>query len=191
MHKAKTILKRWLPIAVALTAACGLVYAAVQQSLRQGANDPQIQLAEDAADALASGAPAASVVPESGVDIGKSLAPFVMVFDDQGNNLASSGLLHDQIPMLPDGVLDYAKQHGEDRVTWQPESGVRIAAVVVACGGPEPGAVLAGRSLREVEVRENQTFLFAGAVWAAGLIASLVVIILGEWLLSGSNEQKA
>jgi hypothetical protein len=40
---------RWLPLAVAITILAGLVYATVQQSLRQGANDPQIQLAEDTA----------------------------------------------------------------------------------------------------------------------------------------------
>jgi hypothetical protein len=184
MQKAKMVFKQWLPIAVVLTAVCGLVYAAVQQSLRQGANDPQIQLAEDAADALAGGAQPASVVPEDRTDIAKSLAPFVMVFDDQGKNLTSSGLLHGQIPALPDGVLDYVRQHGEDRVTWQPEPGVRIAAVILACGGSEPGFVLAGRSLREVEIREDQIEFFAGATWLAGLLLSLVVIALGERFLS-------
>ena len=39
------ILRRWLPIAASVTALCLLVYATVQQALRSGANDPQIQLA--------------------------------------------------------------------------------------------------------------------------------------------------
>jgi hypothetical protein len=29
------------------------------------------------------------------------------------------------------GALDYARQNGQNRVTWQPEAGVRMATVVV------------------------------------------------------------
>ena len=39
----------FLPVAVLATLCCGLVYAALQHDLRTGANDPQIQLAEDTA----------------------------------------------------------------------------------------------------------------------------------------------
>ena len=39
----------FLPVAVLATLCCGFVYTAVQQDLRMGANDPQLQLAEDAA----------------------------------------------------------------------------------------------------------------------------------------------
>ena len=52
----------FLPVAVLATLCCGLVYGAVQQDLRMGANDPQLQLAEDAARALDAGAPAATLV---------------------------------------------------------------------------------------------------------------------------------
>lgn len=37
-------------MALAITVASGLVYGVVQQDLRLTANDPQIQMAEDAAD---------------------------------------------------------------------------------------------------------------------------------------------
>ena len=55
MSKLKNILRYWLPLAAVTTLLCGLIYLAVQQSLRWGANDPQIQMAEDAAAALAAG----------------------------------------------------------------------------------------------------------------------------------------
>lgn len=183
MTIAKTILRRWLPLALLATAFCGLVYVAVQQSLRLGANDPQIQLAEDTADALARGGAVASLVPASQVDIARSLAPFVVVFNDKGEALASSGLLHGRPPALPAGVLDYARQHGQDRVTWQPEPGVRVASVVVAYGGTSSGFVMAGRSLREVEKRIDQVGQIAGAAWLATLVASLALVALGELVL--------
>jgi hypothetical protein len=182
MPKVKSILRHWLPLAVVITALCGLVYLAVQQDLRQGANDPQIQIAEDAATALAGGAPVESVLPAGRVDVAESLAPFLVVFDGSGGPVASSGLLHGQTPALPAGVLDYVRTHGEDRITWQPEPGVRIAAVIVGYGGAEGGFVLAGRSLREVEVREDQALMEAGAAGILTLLASLAAVIVCELL---------
>lgn len=181
MPRAISILKHWLPLAAVTTALCGLVYVAVQQGLRQSANDPQIQMAEDAATALGAGETVESLLPTTKIDIAHSLAPFLIVFDDAGKPVASSGLLHDQLPTLPGGVLDYVSTHGEDRITWQPESGVRIAAVVTNYTGATPGFVLAGRSLREVEKREAQAQFEAGAAWLAALGVSLILVALGSY----------
>ncbi len=183
MNHIKIILKVWLPLAVIITALCALVYVAVQQSLRQGANDPQIQLAEDTAAALAHGASVQTVVPTNQVDVAQSLAPFVIVFNSNGTVAAASGQLHGQPPTLPAGVLDYVKQNGEDRLTWQPEAGVRIASVTVPFNGPTSGYVLAGRSLREVEKREGLAQFYAIVIWVAALAAALVVVTAAEFVL--------
>jgi hypothetical protein len=114
MQKTGNILKQWLPLAAVTVALCGLVYLAVQQSYRMGANDPQIQLSEDGAAALAQGTSPEMVAPPTKIDIASSLAPFVVVFDDSGKVLASSGLLHGQNLPLPAGVLDYTRAHAED-----------------------------------------------------------------------------
>jgi hypothetical protein len=184
MQKVIRILRSWLPLACVITAMCGLVYISEQQSLRQNANDPQIQIAEDAADALARGATVESVMPANKIDVAKSLAPFVIVYDAAGKPIASSGLLRDQIPALPSGVFDYVRQHGEDRLTWQPDNGVRIAAVVIDYKGAKPGFVLAGRSLREVEKRVDLMGMYAVAAWIATLGATLGLIGLGEVFLT-------
>jgi hypothetical protein len=189
VSKACSILRHWLPIATAVTGLCGLVYLAVQQELRQSANDPQIQLAQDAADALARGGAADGVVPRSEIDVARSLAPFMIAYDDQGEAVASSGILHGQIPSLPAGVLDYVRENSEDRVTWQPEAGVRIAAVIVRFEGAESGFVLAGRSLREIEKRETQVELEAGLALAATLAATLVVVGLFDLFLSDRRTE--
>jgi hypothetical protein len=172
MHRLRNILRQWIPLAALAMALCGLIYVASQQMLRQSANDPQIQLAQDAAAALARGEPASGLVPGTGTEISQSLAPFVVIFDTSGQVLASSARLHGQIPALPAGLLDSVKALGEDRVTWQPEAGVRMAAVIVRAPS---GYVLAGRSLREVEAREDQMGLLSGlgliATWAGLLIA--------------------
>lgn len=58
----------------------------------------------------------------------------------------------------------------EDRVTWQPRDGVRIAAVVVAYSG---GTVVAGRSLREVESRADDALAVTGLAWLTCLVLTL------------------
>lgn len=183
--KIINILRQWLPLAVVTTLLCGLVYLVVQQTLRQGANDPQIQMAEDAAAALAAGGTAEAVLPAGNVEISSSLAPFMVIYNDAGEPLAFIGLLHGVAPHLPGGVFEYTRQTGEDRVTWQPEQSVRIAAVVVAYNGVQPGFVLVGRSLREVEIRESQVEQITGIAWLVTLGASLLVVATCEWLFKG------
>jgi hypothetical protein len=181
MNMLKTIFKIWLPFVVTITAFCALTYASVQQSYRQNANDPQIQMAYDAADALVDGKDVESILPVDKVSVAKSLAPFLIVYDLDGNVTASSVVLDGQTPELPNGVLDSTKKLGENRVTWQPENSVRIAAVIVPY---KDGFVLAGRNMREVETREDQLTTFAGLTWILALFATLVVIAFGEYFLS-------
>src|SRR5512138_450126 len=109
MSRMLTVVRTWLPFAVVVTAFCGLTYVTVQQSLRQGANDPQIQMAEDAAAALGKGAASEQVVPEERVEIPVSLAPVLVVYDTGGKPVAGSGLLDSKLPDYPLGALEAAK----------------------------------------------------------------------------------
>ncbi len=177
MNRVKNIVRAWLPLAVITTAFCGLAYVTVQQSLRQGANDPQIQMAEDAAAALDRGESAGTVVPRGGQDIARSLAPFLILYDAQGKPQQASALLGGQLPDYPIGALQAAGNSGENRVTWQPQADVRIASVAVPYQG---GYVVAGRSLREVETREAQIQTIAFLTWILTLIAVLAVVAFGE-----------
>ena len=163
--------KSWLPSAVVIVAMCGLIYLTVQQVLRQGANDPQIQLSEDFAASLTSSKDPSGEFLAQQVEISTSLAPFVMIFDDNGKVLVSNALLDGKTPQYPLGVFDYVRQHGQDRVTWQPREGVRQATVVTSFSGPAgSGFVVAGRSLREVEDRS----MFFLQICAIACILTLV-----------------
>ncbi|MFZ2804370.1 MAG: hypothetical protein WA001_04040 [Patescibacteria group bacterium] len=155
-----------------------MVYIVVQQGLRQSANDPQIQLAEDAATAIEQGKQPSDFLPTQTIDIATSLAPFVTVYDDNGQPVVTSGNLKEAPPTLPAGVLDYVKAHGEDRITWQPQPGVRIAAVITRVTSGLPGYVLAGRSLREVETRESELNIATGVALLACWIVSLLAIAI-------------
>src|SRR5271154_1856176 len=118
MSNFMRILKRWYPLAFAVTVVCALAYAAVQQDYRQSANDPQIQMAEDAAAALASGTAAQTLVPSDTVNIGTSLAPYLVFYSASGTPVMGNGLLNGALPNLPQGLFTYTAGAGEDHVTW-------------------------------------------------------------------------
>ena len=179
MHPlARRAIALWLPIAVVSTVFAGVVYGAVQQSLRSSANDPQLQMAEDAATQLSAG-----TAPDGAtVDIERSLAPFVIVFDGSGGVLASTAELDGDTPVPPHGVLDAAPANGVDVLSWQPRGDVRAAIVVVPYeAGAARGTVLV-RSLRAVEDRETNTLLTAGFAWVVALLGGAFAAGLGAFV---------
>lgn len=167
----------WLALVVTVSFLSGLVYIIEQQDLRQAANDPQIQMAEDAANNLASGKSPQAVLPDGSVDMATSLAPYLIIYDKSGKPLAASVELGGEIPEVPAGVFTDVGAQDQKRFTWQPESGVRSAAVLTRYSGKTSGYVLAGRSLREVEKRENSLLGLVGLVWLG--TCGLITLIFG------------
>src|SRR6476469_5923317 len=89
-----------LVLLVLVSFLSGLVYITGQQILRQSANDPQIQMAEDAAAALASGKLIQDILPAGTVAMQSSLAPYLMVFDETGHLLGASVQLDGTAPVV-------------------------------------------------------------------------------------------
>jgi hypothetical protein len=179
----KKILNQWIPLAFVACCVAVLVYGTVQQTYRQSANDPQIQMAEGAALMVSAGG---STKTTGTVDIASSLAPYLVFYDASGKPLAGTGMLDGALPSLPSGVWNSVlSRGGEDRFTWQPRPGVRSAVVVDEIVGAATGTsarfVMAGRSLREVEDREDKLALQIFAGLAFTLIGSLVLVALRVW----------
>lgn len=185
MPNLTKIVVRWLPLALVCIVLSGLVYVTVQQNFRMSANDPQIQIAEDVANSLSAGNTLQNVFSGNvKVDMAKSLAPFAMAFDNTAKIQVSTAAIDGQVPVPPAGVFD-TKQWGklfgskdQNRFTWQPKAGVRIAAVLVKYQSDKAsGYVLAGRNLREVENREAQLTVLVGI----GLLISLAGSFATIW----------
>jgi hypothetical protein len=178
----RMVVLRSLPLTIAVTVIAGLIFLTAQQVLRMTANDPQIQLAEDSAAAFTAGQDPQNVIPKTTVDMATSLSPFVEVLADSGTPLAASVQLHGKVPTIPPGVLESARQSGEERVTWQPEPGVRSAAVIVRSTGVHAGFVIAGRSLREVEQRVDRLTLMVALAWGVAMLGIATSVALSEYL---------
>lgn len=210
----RILARQWLPQAVIITGLSLLIYAAVQQEYRGSLNDPQMQIAEDGAAALAAGGMPASLVQRgvSPIDAAQSLAPWVAVYDEQGNPLESSAVLDGKPPVPPPGVFAVAREQGNNlpHNTWQPALGVRIALVLVHFTNPSApahlptarlratrgqatsaaqagsslssGFVAAGRTMSVVEARENSVFALVAAMWFVIMTITLCLSALSAWL---------
>ena len=190
MTKTPGVISHWLPLAVATIGLCGLVYVTVHQNYRQSLNDPQIQIAEDGAAALAAGKQPAEIVNRGSlIDAGKSLAPFIAVYDAKGTTLEASGLVNGKPPKPPVGVFDHAKQWGENRVTWQPDPTTRIALVVVPVNDSRGYFVASGRNMREVEARTDKLTQMISLALVTILIATFILELFGDYARKQAMKQ--
>lgn len=179
--------KLWIVLAVLITGGCLLVYVVAQQNLRQSANDPQIQMAEDNAMLMSQGGDTSSAVESAKVGF-NDLAPALTIYNEQGKVLATSVEPLQTLPTLPDGVLRDAKESGESRFTWQPNPNVRLATVITYYSGDQAsGFVMATRSLKEVEARESQLGQMVALAWFAGLIVAAGAL----YVFSRGNAKRA
>jgi hypothetical protein len=175
-------------VLAAILTICGAVSALTfQQMLRRGANQPQVQMADQFVSELSNGRPPAEVISSRKVELRDSLEPFAIYYNEAGIPIASSGTLNSKVPTPPSGVFDYVRHHGSDTVTWQPQRGVRIAAVLRPVYGPNPGYILTGRSLRVVEEQENMFWKMTFSVWF-GLLA---VLACGAVLLNHAQNARS
>lgn len=174
----RTILAIGLPLAVIGTIILAIGYINDQQTLRQLANEPQTYVAQDAAlRVIAGGKPTgfAGAIP-----IETDTAPYLLFMNATGTAIAGSGLLHNAPPILPQGVLDVAKAKGVNRITWQPEQGIRQALVVMPAGDY---FVVSGRSLKYTEEQESALLNRAILGWLTMIVGVVIVSIIAAYLL--------
>lgn len=175
---------------VALVAIISLLGGAaavvIDQMMRVGeGNQPQIEMADWYFGEISAGEDPADVIPPGYVDLERSLQPFVIFYDDQGRPVKGTGYLDQELPAPPPGVFDFVREHGIEKVTWQPQRGVRLASVIRRVNGKTPGFVLAARSLRLVEAQKSTLWRMALGIWVV-----LMLLVLGGAFLLYRAQQK-
>lgn len=157
---------------IVISIVFGSIFAGLYQVLRQSANDPQIQLAEDLAISLSDNQ-TPSILSEN-INIEQSLAPFVIVFNDKYQQIDSSGSLQNGAQLSPPkGVFEHAKETGLHAFTWQPTDDLRFATAVQPY---KYGYVLSARSLKVVESRIDQILVICIIGWILAVSSSLGTI---------------
>lgn len=174
-----------LPLAVVATLVLAISYINDQQTIRMFANEPQEYVARDSVlRVIASGG-----LPTSGfqnaIPIESDPAAYVVFFDASGKAVAGTGVLKGQPPTLPAGVLEEAKSKGVNRLTWEPEAGVRQAIVVIPAGD---GYVMSGRSLTYAEEQESMLGKRALIGWLGTMVAIAIVALITAWFKRKRGE---
>jgi hypothetical protein len=165
----------WIADVLMITLAAGTVWLGYGLNLRNGGDRQPLRLAAHAAGQLAAGSQPDNDLPLV-INIASNPAPFVIVFDPQHHVLASSGRLHGRTPVLPAGVLAWAAAHGLDRITWQPQPGLREAAIIEPYGGPHAGFVLAVQSLQGISGQQRSLTWSIACIWLAILAISTLTV---------------
>ena len=144
-----------LVLGLILTVLGGAAAITIQQMLRRGADQPQLQMADLYVSQILSSKKLAEFLSPKQVDMAQNLEPFVIFYDNAGKPENSTGYLDGAVPVPPPGMFDYLRTHGSGKPTWQPRRDVRIAVVARRVTGSHPGFLLVGRSLRSVEESES------------------------------------
>lgn len=182
----------WVPIAIAVTGMSAVSIGTVQQIYRTSLNDPQVQIAEELAMQLEGGAkPPTLLATSTKIDIASSLRTYTVIYDKDLKPVVWNGVYAGKPPLPPKDVFENAKGSGgtgpgENRVTWEPEEGVRSAVVVVHVLKTD-GYVLSGRNMRETEDRIWRMQLIVGLIWLLTLAATLVATWLGARSAAGKT----
>jgi hypothetical protein len=188
MKTSKNILIFWVVVAFLVTFTSLLVYVTAQQVLRLGANEMPAELAAETSINLENSKSPLDAVPAEITDISKSPGTFAMVFDKDKNLIASSAVMGIDEPAYPREVLDYVDKNGEDRVTWQPQKGLRFATIAVKAGDKY---IVAGRSLKETEKLIATIGKLVFYAWLACMIfSSAVLAIIYVFIKKVSKPQK-
>lgn len=177
----------WFSAVLVITIIFGTMYVASQQVMREDANDPQIQLAEDTAAELNSGEQPSNVVSGK-VDINNSLAPFVLIYNKAGTIEAGNGYLDGVLADgAPYGTMEASASAPYTTVTWSPYSNLKIASVSVTA---DNYYVFSGRSLAQVGIREKLVLRITALGWIISILILIIAAIHTEVKSRKKNKVK-
>lgn len=168
--------KHWAILAVPITFILLTVYIIAHQLLRQTANDPLIQSAEDWAATVETSVNPNRLDLGNFIDPSQSYQDFGIVYDQDGKIVASSVSAPSNMSQ-PDGVFDSvdAAPNNEVRYTWQPATGDRYAAVMKRANLQSRSYyILAGRNLKLIEQHQSQAMWLTFFGWLTTLVAAFV-----------------
>jgi hypothetical protein len=143
--------RTWLAIVGTTMIVLLTAFVMVQQSTRLAANDAPLALNQAVRARLDNRySPDAAVLtqPSNLSD----LAPFAILTDSKLNVEASSTPAGKAMILPPSGSFAYTKAHGQNRFTWQPSPGLRIATIITSYQGGSQ-YIVTGQSLGEAQSR--------------------------------------
>ena len=182
MFLSKRMWRQFIPLGIAVTLLCLLMYLSLQQMYRNNLNDPQIQVSQEVKEALDAGtAPKDLISPGSQINIEDSLSTFLIVYGKDKKPIAATGRLEDKVPVLSEDIFMRVDKNGEVRTTWEPKNKVHIASVIQKSN---EYYILVGRSMKEIENRILVLGIQILIAWVATLI-----LVYGSMLIVNQRKK--
>lgn len=175
----KKFISIWLILMLAGIFTAGCAYISTQQSLRSGADGPAVTAVRQAMVKLENGETPQNALPEK-TDIRTSQTPFVYIYDSDKNLVASSAAYGSESIAYPVSVLSEIDKRGENRVTWQPKTGLRFATVGIQFVG---GYIIGCYPLSETEntiSHISALLLIGSALYAVG--SAVILGVAGTFM---------
>lgn len=183
MQNLQNVLDRYRVIAIFLTLvlmstiAFAAIFFSSRNSLRQQANDPQVEVTEQVAGIMRQGAPLDAIVSGAEqIDLATSDTLFVALYDKDKNLAGATATVNGQPLSIPAESFDQASVNGGYRFDWVVTDGREIAGVMKQVD--DLGYVVAGRSLAEYELRVAPLFRPLLIGWIASILLSLFLASL-------------
>jgi hypothetical protein len=162
------------------------IYATVQQSYCNAANDPQLQMIRDLRKALSEGKSISKLFPVNKIDLKERLAVFAELFEKNGKPIQTGGLLNGALLQPPQGIFNYTNKRSDDVLKWQPQNNIRMAMVLEKANDADASYITLVKSLQETEVRKTTLLKIIFTAWMACigllLIHSMVQNYMGKKL---------
>ncbi|MEW1810187.1 hypothetical protein AB0284_05725 [Pseudarthrobacter phenanthrenivorans] len=152
----------WVAGAAIVTIVFATLYLTLQHIGRRSVNDALAAAVDAQIQQIGSD-------PETGprLELTQESGTFLMVYGQDNKPIFTTVTLHGEVPNLPTGVLDTTRATGADEVTWQPETGLRMAIVARQTAGK---VVVAGQSLTRFETTDKSTQLIVAAGWLTSML---------------------
>ncbi len=171
------VARRWTPFTVVTTALYLFATLAMIDGARSVAYDSPREIARNIDLALDEGTDFKLFNSTRPVQIGKSLTPYVLLFDMNGTPMGGSGSVSGNFPVPPRSVFDAALERGEYDFVWEPTPSAKEAVVARYHSGKNAAFVLSGRSLTLVDARIRDIAFRSTIFWAATLFALFVTLL--------------
>ena len=174
---SKAHVLQWLPYAFVVSILILFVTVSIRSYVRTSVNEQLIVVTENlAADMFRNDVPSAPLPSAEVVDVERSIAPFVILYDSNGQPTDGTGKLNDTFPGLPQKITEHARTHSEYRLDWKPQANTRLAIVVRYYQNDQrAGFVLAGKNLRETNNQLSRLYILSAATWAITLVGMLML----------------
>lgn len=185
-NKRTHIIRDWILPTILISLVFLTILVTARSIIRNQSDEELYTKGADYRTVLQTGQPSNKLKNLEAVDPYESLSSFVILYDVNKNVLGTNLVKSRQVPEIPGGVLDTARNSNVNRVTWQPYSDLRLSTVAYKVSGNFNGFIVVAKNEEYTLTRIAVISKYVGLGW----LGALVVLLFINTLKDPKDEQK-